>query len=139
MVKDNRLVYGDFQQAESTKQTVDDISHKEIMHMIDLYDYEEYGLEEYGFSPTLCREIAALADKLGVSVYRFMDGCFNLVIDAQSDPDYLSPEVETAIDLGISSSDELEQICRYYDCKYFELNSFMVDYYRQNAGKPDEE
>lgn len=139
LVKDNRLVYGDFQQTESTKPPVDDLSEKEIMHMIDLNDYEEYGLEEYGFSPTLCREIAALADKLDISVYRFMDRCFDLIIDVQSDPDYLPPEVETAIDLGISSADELEQICRYYDCHYFELNSFMVSYYRQNAGKLDGE
>ena len=139
LVKDNRLVYGDFQQAESTKLAVDDLSEKEIMHMIDLNDYEEYGLEEYGFSPTLCREMAALADKLDVSVYSFMDSCFDLIVDVQSDPDYLPPEVETAIELEISSADELEQICRYYDCHYFELSSFMVSYYRQNAGKLDEE
>lgn len=138
LVKDNRLIYGDFQQAESTKQTVDDISPKEIMHMIDLHDYEEHGLEEYGFSPTLCREIAALADKLGIPVYRFMDSCFDLAVDVQSDPDHLPPEVETAIDLGISSSSELEQICQYYDCEYFELDSFMVDYFHQNAGKLDD-
>ena len=138
-VKDNRLVYGDFQQAELPKQTIDDLSEKEIMHMIDLHDYEEHGLEEYGFSPELSREIAALADKLGIPVYRFMDSCFDLAVDVQSDPDYLPPEVEAAIDLGISSPNELEQICRYYDCHYFELNSFMVSYYRQNAGKPDGE
>ena len=96
-------------------------------------------MEEYGFSPTLSQDMAELAEKLGVSIYRFMDNCFDLVIDAQSDPEYLPPEVETAIDLGISSSSELEQICQYYDCKYFELNSFMVDYYRQNAEKLDDE
>ncbi len=139
LVKDNRLVYGDFQQTTPPKQTIDDLSEKEIMQMIDLHEYEERGTEEYGFSPTLSREIAALADKLGVPVYMFMDSCFDLVVDVQSDPDYLPPEVETAIDLGISSSSELEQICQYYDCKYFELNSFMVDYYHQNAEKLDDE
>lgn len=139
LVKDNRLLYGDFQQAESTKLAVDDMSSTEIMHMIDLNDYEEHGLEEYGFSPVLCQEIAALANKLGIPVYRFMDSCFDLAVDVESDPDYLPPEAETAIDLGIGSSSELEQICRYYDCQYYELNSFMVDYYHQNAGKLDEE
>lgn len=139
LVKDNKLIYSDFQQAESTKQTVDDISPKEIMRMIDLHDYEEHGLEEYGFDPELSRKMAALADELGIPVYTFMDRCFDLIIDVQSNPDYLPPEIETAIDLGVSSSSELEQICQYYDCKYFELNSFMVDYYRQNFGKLDEE
>lgn len=135
LVKGNRLAFGDLQQAEVTKQVVDDKNLEEEMHMTALYDYEEYGLEEYGFAPELCCEMAALADKLGISVYRFIGSCFDSMIDAQSDPDYLFPE----IDLGISSSGELEQICQYYDCNYYELNSFMVSYYRQNAGKLDEE
>ncbi len=139
LVKDNRLVYGDFQQAEVTKQSVENKSFKEEICMFDLYDYEKYGLEEFGFDPALSREIAALANKLGIPVYEFMNSCFDSIIDAQSDPEYLSPEIETAIDLGIGSPSELEQICQYYDCKYYELNNFMVDYYRQNVGKPDEE
>lgn len=139
LVKDNRLAYGDFQQIGETKQPIDNLSEREIMRMIDFHDYEEHGREEYGFSPELSYEIAALANKLGVPVYRFMDNCFDLVVDIQSDPDYLPPEVETAIDLEIGSLSELEQICRYYDCQYYELDSFMVDYYRQNAGKPDGE
>lgn len=139
LVKDNRLVYGDFQQTTPTKQTVDDLSEKEIMRMIDLHDYEERGIEEYGFSPTLSREIAELADKLGIPVYMFMDSCFDLAVDVQSNPDYIPPKIETAIDLEIGSLSELEQICQYYDCQYYELDSFMVDYYRQNAGEPDDE
>lgn len=139
LIKDNRLVYGDFQQTEITKQAVGDSCLEEEMRMIDLYDCEKYGLEEFGFSPMLSREIAALADKLGIPIYGFMNSCFDSIIDAQSNPEYLPPEIETAIDLGISSSSELEQICQYYDCEYYELNSFMVNYYRQNIGKLDEE
>ena len=139
LVKDNRLVYGDFQQAEVTKQSVENKSYNEEIRILDLYNYEEYGLKEFGFDPALSREIAALADKLGIQVYEFMNSCFDSIIDAQSDSEYLSPEIEAAIDLGISSPSELEQICQYYDCQYYELNSFMVDYYRQNIGKPDEE
>lgn len=138
LVKDNRLVYSDFQQPE-TEHTVHDNSLKMKINMAYLHDYEEYGTEEFGFSPSLSNEIASIAAQLGVSVYRLMDKCFDAVIDTQYEPDYLSPEVETAIDLDINSSNELEQICRYYDCKYYELNSSMVDYYRQNAGKDDEE
>lgn len=139
LVKDNRLVYGDFQQTEPPKQTIDDLSEKEIIQMIDLYDYEEHGAEEYGFSPELSREIASLADKLGIPVYIFMDNCFDLAVDIQSDPNYMPPEAETAIELGIKSQEELDEICRYYDCLFFELNRGMVDYYRQNVGKPDTE
>ncbi len=39
LVKDNRLVYGDFQQAEVTKQSVENKSFKEEIRMLDLYDY----------------------------------------------------------------------------------------------------
>lgn len=139
LVKDNKLIYGDFQQAETTKQTTNDSDLEVEKCMTELYDFEEHGLEEYGFSPELSRKMVALADELGIPVYTFMDSCFDLIIDVQSNPDYLPPEIETAIDLGVSSSSELEQICQYYDCKYFELNSFMVDYYRQNFGQLDEE
>ena len=139
LVKDNRLVYGDFQQTEPPKQTIDDLSENEIIQMIDLYDYEEHGAEEYGFDPELSREIAALADKLGIPVYRFMDNCFDMIVDIQSDPNYMPPEAETAIELGIKSQEELDEICRYYDCLFFELNGVMVDYYRKNIGKPDME
>lgn len=138
-VKDNRLIYSDFQQTEPPKQTIDDLSEKEIIQMIDLHDYMEHGLEEYGFSPELCHEIAVLANKLGIPVYRFMDNCFDMIVDIQSDPDYIPPEIETAIELGIKSQEELDEICRYYDCLFFELNRGMVDYYRQNVGKPDTE
>lgn len=139
LVKDNRLVYGDFQQTTPTKQTIDDLSEKEIQHMIDLHEYEERGSEEYGFSPEISCEIASLAEKLGIPGYMLMDTCFDLIVDIQSDPDYIPPEIEAAIELGIRSREELDEICRYYDCHYFELNSSMVDYYRQNAGKFDEE
>ena len=106
--------------------------------MSELYDFEEHGLEEYGFSPKISRKIADLADELEIPVYILMDRCFDVIVDVQSDPDYFPPKIETAIDLGISSSSELEQICQYYDCKYFEVNGFMVDYYHQNTGKLDE-
>ena len=42
LVKDNRLAYGDFQQAEVTKQMVDDKDLEGETHMAELYDYEEY-------------------------------------------------------------------------------------------------
>ncbi|MBD5384451.1 MAG: helix-turn-helix transcriptional regulator [Ruminococcaceae bacterium] len=139
LVKDNRLVYGDFQQTAPTKQTIDDLSEKEIQHMIDLYEYEERGSEEYGFSSEISCEIATLAEKLGIPGYMLMDTCFDLIVDIQSDPDYIPPKIETAIEFDINSLEELDEICQYYDCRYFELNSSMVDYYRQNAGKLDEE
>lgn len=138
LVKDNKLIYGDFQQAESTKLVPNGSNPKEELFMPEPYDFEEHGLEEYGFSPKISRKIADLADELEIPVYILMDRCFDVIADVQSNPNYLPPKIETAIDLGISSPSELEQICQYYDCKYFELNSFMVDYFHQNAGKLDD-
>lgn len=40
-VKDNRLVYGDFQQTTPPKQTIDDLIEKKIMQMIDWHECEE--------------------------------------------------------------------------------------------------
>jgi hypothetical protein len=43
----------------------------------------------------------------------------------------LPPRVEKAIDCGISSDEELGKICDYYNCKYYDLDTFMVDAYRK--------
>lgn len=90
----------------------------------------ERASKEYGFDADTCYAISEVAERLEIPVETFIESCFDLMADIHSSPDYLSPEVEAAIDCGISSEAELREICEYFDCKYYDLDSFMVNAYR---------
>ena len=93
--------------------------------------YEAYN--EFEFDIDTVYAISDLAEKLEVPLWSLMDTCSDLVIDIHSDPNYLPPDIEKAIDCGIRSDDELKKICDYYDCKYYDLDIFMVENYKKNA------
>ena len=93
--------------------------------------YEAYN--EFEFDIDTVYAISDLAEKLEVPLWSLMDSCSDLVIDIHSDPNYLPPDIEKAIDCGICSDDELKKICDYYDCKYYDLDIFMVENYKKNA------
>jgi AraC-like DNA-binding protein len=90
----------------------------------------ERASNEYGFDADTCYAISEVAERLEIPVETLIESCFDLMADIYSSPDYLSPEVEAAIDCGISSEAELKEICSYFDCKYYDLDSFMVEAYR---------
>jgi AraC-like DNA-binding protein len=90
----------------------------------------ERASNEYGFDADTCYAISEVAERLEIPVETLIESCFDLMADIHSSPDYLSPEVEAAIDCGISSEAELKEICSYFDCKYYDLDSFMVEAYR---------
>lgn len=86
--------------------------------------------QEYGFSIDNCYAIADVAERLEIPAGTLIENCFQLMIEVQKDPDYFSPEVEAVIDCGVESSDEMERICDYFQCKYYDVDSFMVEAYR---------
>lgn len=59
-----------------------------------------------------------------------LNACFDIIIDYKSALDYLEPELETAMDLGISK-EEMKEICDYYNCKYYQLTRIMVTIYHK--------
>ena len=87
----------------------------------------EHASDEYGFDIDTCYQIADIAEKLGVSPFRLIDKCFELVIESENN---ISQEERVAIECGIESDKELKAICEYFDCKYYDLDSFMVNAYR---------
>ncbi len=70
--------------------------------------------------------IADLAMRLDIPISRLMEECFQLVAEINSDPDNLSDKALSMLHLGIKSVEELEEICKYYKCKYYELDAYMV-------------
>lgn len=84
------------------------------------------------FDVDTCSAIFELSERLEISFWKLLDQCEEYIIDVHSNPDGISPKIEKAIDCGISSSEELEAICNYYNCKYYDLDVFMVDCYREH-------
>lgn len=93
---------------------------------LEYLDEIQRGQEEFGFDIDTCYAIADLAERLEIPVRALMAGCFDLVVDVKSDPQYIPPQHMVAISLGIKSDEELEAICNHYNCKYYDLNRWMV-------------
>lgn len=96
------------------------------LKMIEILDYAE---KEYGFSPDLCYDIGKVAERLGVPIHTMIDSCFNTMADVCGDSDYIPPEYNTMIDMNIASIEKLNEICTFFGCRYWELDSCMVEAY----------
>ncbi len=91
---------------------------------IEYLDEVERG-KEY-FDIDTCYAIADLAERLEIPIPLLMEKCFHLMIECESDPEYLTRKEMTMISLGIESHEELEAICKHYKCQYYALNQYMV-------------
>lgn len=103
------------------------LSGKKFDYLMEIEDAKE----EYGFDVDTSYAIIDLAEQLEIPAYILMKECFQLLVDFRSDPDYISPYVEAAIDAGVESTTEMEKICEFFQCKYYDVDSFMVDAYRK--------
>lgn len=91
-----------------------------------------HAIDEYGFDTATCCAISEISERIEVPFSILLNTCFDTMIDVHSQNDYISPRIEKAIDCGISSEEELEKICEYYNCKYYELSETMVKEYRKH-------
>lgn len=98
---------------------------------LDFLTSIEQGRTEFGFSVDTSYAIADLSEKLEVPVYTLMQACFDLVEKIKSAPDYLTNSQFAAMQMGVRSDEDLEEICEYYACNYYELNHIMVREYYQ--------
>lgn len=97
------------------------VSPTNFEYMEDLYS----SAEEYGFDLDIAYQIAELAERLGVPIPDLMQACFDLRLEGQD----LSQKIAAIIDLGLRSEDELDEICDFYQCCYYDLDLFMVRRY----------
>lgn len=88
--------------------------------------------EKMGFDLSTCCIISELSEKLDIPFAGLLNMCFDMMIDYHSDPNYIPAKTERAIDLGIGDSEELDSICRYYQCEYYELTEEDVTEYRKD-------
>ena len=129
-VIDNRLPYEELCDMEDKTVVINSdntVIYEPNSWMLDII---EYAKSEYGFDCGMCRDLIEMADRLGIPARVFIDSCFDAMIDAHEYGDNLSPKVEVGIDLGLSSEKELDEMCEYYGCTFMELDSGMVNAYR---------
>ena len=110
------------------------LSNASIKKELEIYEASN----EFDFDIDTVYAISDLAEKLSVPLWELMDSCMELCISIHSDPNYLPPDIEKAIDCGISSDEELKEICEYFNCKYYDLDLFMVDHFRKSKKEPYE-
>ena len=129
---DEKMYFKDFdvnkyEWGKRLKDTIDDCC--------DLDYFEQFieATNDYGFDFTTCCAISEISERLEIPFGYLLNTCFDLMIDCRSSEDYLEPRIEKAIDCGITSDEELEKICDYFECEYYELNPFMVESYRKNV------
>ena len=104
-----------------------------IMNDFDYFEQFIEAINEYGFDFTTCCAISEISERLEIPFGCLLNTCFDLMINCHSSEDCLEPRIEKAIDCGITSDEELEKICDYFECEYYELNPFMVESYRKNV------
>ena len=74
--------------------------------------------------------ISQFADMYDVSVCDLGSAISNTIFDLKTSQEF-SPKLEHCMDLGVTSEKELDEICEFYGCKYYELNDFLVNHYRK--------
>ena len=90
--------------------------------------------EKYGdgmFQPEITCKIIELAISLNISPWYLIGKCEEAVIETFTDTDYISWKDEICIELGIESSGLLDEICKYYECDYCDVDPFMVAEYKE--------
>ena len=95
----------------------------------------ERATTEHGFDIDTVYAISNLAEHLEMPIPLLIEACAEIYRDYQMDVqsgNILPLEVDLAIDCGISSDEELKEICKFYDCTVYDLDSFMVHFYRKN-------
>lgn len=137
---DEKMYFKDFdvnkcEWGKRLKDSIFRVTEGDVCFQSDFDYFDEFidATNEYGFDLNTCCMISELSERLGIPFGYLLNSCFDLMIEHHSSEDYLEPRIEKAIDCGITSDEELEKICDYFECEYYELNPFMVESYRKNV------
>lgn len=135
IVEDNRAHFSDFVSNKSNSRlaSIFEMLDYDGIHGSDVDYFESFinAVDEYGFDTATCCAISEISERLEVPFEIMLNSCFDTMVDVHTSPNYLEPRIEHAIDCGISSDDEFDKICEYYNCKYYQVDRFMVESYRE--------
>ena len=100
---------------------------EEFANIMAIYEFSQ----EYGVDIDTLYLISDLAYKLDIPFGQLTEDCL-FYMDKQSvhDNNPFSPSQQHAINCGINSDEELEKICEYFNCKWYDLDPYMVEIYQ---------
>ncbi len=134
IIPDNKYSMADFQDQKNDSRLdkifnkLDDtgyISSHDSAYLDKLYALSQ----EYKFDLNETYQIAELAERLNIFVDNLMRACFELSIVTEMD---IEEKMQIAIKLGLESEEELDELCEFYQCHYYEVDDYMVYRYFQN-------
>lgn len=135
VIPDNKQYLADFidqstdEEIANIAKSIDDGSYfytEEFAKEMEIYELSQ----EYGIDVDTLYLISDLAYKLDIPFGQLAEDCL-FYMDKQSGHDDcpLSPSQLHAVECGIHSDEELEKICDYFNCKWYDLDPRMVDIY----------
>ncbi len=86
--------------------------------------------QECIFDIDTCSAIFDLAERLEIPYGALLNQCEVVAVHYYADPDFHYSKFKKIMECDISSDDELEAICNFYNCKYYDLDIFMVNAFR---------
>lgn len=128
-IPDTRLSLLSLSESSDDKYSIIDLQEVEHMIVTDLEEFE-FAKSEYNFDIDTCYAIKEVADRINIPFLCLLNKCYDAMIDIHSDSDFVSPRIEKAIELGVTNEDELNSICEYFECNYMDLNSTLVQQYK---------
>lgn len=141
---DERMHFSDFISNENEygkrlQEVIEIMFDSNCNYVVDM-DYFEYFInatDEYGFDTATCKAISEVSERIGVPFGTLLDVCYETMMDIHSNPNYIEPRIEKAIDCGIKSDEELDKICEYFNCEYYHLDRYLVERYREENCKSE--
>lgn len=137
-VQDNKIRLSDFTGTANKRlqhimerfNEIEDISAYNMEYIAEI----ERASDDFGLSLELCEQIADVADQLGIPPYGLVEACFAeyMSFNEANEIKGITCKDLFAIDHGLSSEEELNNICKYYQCEYHDLDSMMIEFYKNN-------
>ena len=107
----------------------------------DWHYFEDFihATDELGFDTATCCLISELSEKLSIPFAHLIEQCFEMAIQYDENRDEeISEIIDAMSELQIESEDELDDLCQYYDCKWYDLTFVMVKMYQLGIDSEDE-
>lgn len=139
ITSESRFYFADFSSQKAGSEVAKLLRNFEIGgptgYQLDLMEAIEHLNDEYGFDIDICYQIADLAERLDIPMNILGERCFDAVAEVRSDPHYgaydIPPEVEFMLNAGVGSTEELDAMCKHFECEYYELDEMKIYAYRK--------
>lgn len=134
IIPNNKYSMADFQEKMNDSRINKILNKLDETNFLNSHDFAYlenlYTLaEEYDFDINTTYQIAELAERLEISVSDLMRECFMLTLQPDCN---VAEKMQVAVNLGLDSEEDIDEVCEFYQCRYYDLDTYMVYRYFQN-------